>query len=168
MDASADLLKVNHRLESRVPEIGLLGSEGGATSSVVPTPIGRTPKARRARTAAAAPARHRRLPCDKASASNRARNPANRSATAARRASAHRSPAAEALLRPTRQRPPATARPISHSPLAQSPRPSRQRAGRREKWLFPETSSECKECHERCECQEGGLTHENIPLSLSI
>src|SRR5208282_4515249 len=39
MDASADLLKVNHRLESRVPEIGLLGSEGGATSSVVPTPI---------------------------------------------------------------------------------------------------------------------------------
>src|SRR5208283_646508 len=40
MDASADLLKVNHRLESRVPEIGLLGSEGGATSSVVPTPIG--------------------------------------------------------------------------------------------------------------------------------
>jgi len=32
-------LKVNHRLESRVPEIGLLGSEGGATSSVVPTPI---------------------------------------------------------------------------------------------------------------------------------
>src|SRR5208337_1053122 len=41
MDASADLLKVNHRLESRVPEIGLLGSEGGATSSVVPTPISR-------------------------------------------------------------------------------------------------------------------------------
>src|SRR5271165_2677493 len=41
MDASADLLKVNHRLESRVPEIGLLGSEGGATSSVVPTPITR-------------------------------------------------------------------------------------------------------------------------------
>ena len=39
MDASADLLKVNHQLESRVPEIGLLGSEGGATSSVVPTPI---------------------------------------------------------------------------------------------------------------------------------
>src|SRR5271165_3689343 len=42
MDASADLLKVNHRLESRVPEIGLLGSEGGATSSVVPTPIFRS------------------------------------------------------------------------------------------------------------------------------
>jgi hypothetical protein len=32
-------LKANHQLESRVPEIGLLGSEGGATSSVVPTPI---------------------------------------------------------------------------------------------------------------------------------
>src|SRR5208337_4862525 len=32
-------LKANHQLESRVPEIGLLGSEGGATLSVVPTPI---------------------------------------------------------------------------------------------------------------------------------
>ena len=32
-------LKANYQLESRVPEIGLLGSEGGATSSVVPTPI---------------------------------------------------------------------------------------------------------------------------------
>jgi hypothetical protein len=31
------LLKANHQLESRVPEMGLLGSEGGATSSVVPT-----------------------------------------------------------------------------------------------------------------------------------
>src|SRR5271165_2213056 len=35
-------LKANHQLESRVPEIGLLGSEGGATSSVVPTPINHT------------------------------------------------------------------------------------------------------------------------------
>ena len=35
-----------------------------------------------------------------------------------------------------------------HSPLAQSPPPARQRAGHREKWLFPETSSECHECRE--------------------
>ena len=40
----ADLLKVNHRLESRVPEIGLLGSEGGATY-LLPHRIGARPAA---------------------------------------------------------------------------------------------------------------------------
>ena len=32
-------LKVNHRLESRMPEICLSGSEGGAKQAFVPTPI---------------------------------------------------------------------------------------------------------------------------------
>jgi hypothetical protein len=32
-------LKVNHRLESRMPEIGQSGSEGGAKLHFVPTPI---------------------------------------------------------------------------------------------------------------------------------
>jgi hypothetical protein len=32
-------LKVNHRLESRMPEIGQSGSEGGAKIAFVPTPI---------------------------------------------------------------------------------------------------------------------------------
>jgi hypothetical protein len=31
MDAPADLFESNHQLESRMPEIGLFGSEGGAT-----------------------------------------------------------------------------------------------------------------------------------------
>ena len=31
MDAPADLFEGNHQLESRMPEIGLFGSEGGAT-----------------------------------------------------------------------------------------------------------------------------------------
>ena len=53
----------------------------------------------------------------------------------------HRSPAAGALLRATREMPTATARPISHLLPAQSLQPFRERAGRREKWLFPETSS---------------------------
>jgi hypothetical protein len=35
----ADLLKVNHQLESRVREIRLPGSEGGAPYPGVPTPI---------------------------------------------------------------------------------------------------------------------------------
>jgi hypothetical protein len=30
-------LKVNHQLESRMPEIGLFGSEGGAPTHGVPT-----------------------------------------------------------------------------------------------------------------------------------
>jgi len=32
-------LKVNHQLESRMPEIGQSGSEGGAKIAFVPTPI---------------------------------------------------------------------------------------------------------------------------------
>jgi hypothetical protein len=32
-------LKVNHLLESRMPEIGPSGSEGGAKIAFVPTPI---------------------------------------------------------------------------------------------------------------------------------
>jgi hypothetical protein len=35
----ADLFKVNHQLESRVREIRLPGSEGGAPYPGVPTPI---------------------------------------------------------------------------------------------------------------------------------
>jgi hypothetical protein len=38
-------LKVNHQLESRMPEIGQSGSEGGAKTAFVPTPIA-TPKSR--------------------------------------------------------------------------------------------------------------------------
>src|SRR5271166_1658244 len=92
--------------------------------------------------AATVPARHPLLRSDKAAASNREQNPASKSATAASRASAHRSPAAESLLRTSRQRPPSTVRPISHSSPAEFPELARQKVGPREKWLFPETSSE--------------------------
>src|SRR5271165_3088288 len=78
LDASADLLlEINHQLESRVPEIGLLGSEGGATSSVVPTPIILPRRSRGSVTPIhpAAPVTQERDPIHPATAVTRERDP---------------------------------------------------------------------------------------------